>query len=311
LLLLLFAARTIWVPEFVGAHASYASSVPAANATVSAAPVTVQVTFTETVQSQGSSLAVLGPGGSRVDVGDSRVVQDGIRKTMTVSLQAGLGAGVYTVNWTTVSLDDGHEANGSFTFTIASAATPAPAVTNTPPRAGGGGGVRIVQGPGAPATVVGTAVAGNPTLVVSASPSPWGQSPPTATPTLLPVYARSADQQIVGTWLASDGTNSVLAAFSSDGTVITSESGVPQLGPSLGSWAGTGEREVSATWLRFRVDGEGRANGTVKTRSRIQLNAALDACVAEMRVDEFDLAGAPVTSTRATFHGRRIAAETP
>jgi hypothetical protein len=153
-------------------------------------------------------------------------------------------------------------------------------------------------------------VVGAPT-VISASPSPWGQSPPTATPTLLPVYARSADQQIVGTWLASDGTSSVLAAFSSDGTVIISESGAPEHGPGLGSWAGTGERTIAATWLRFRVDGEGRANGTIKTLSRIQLNAALDAFVAEVRMDVIDLAGAPVSSTRATYNGRRIAAERP
>jgi methionine-rich copper-binding protein CopC len=284
--------------------------VPAANATVSAAPATVQVTFTETVQTQGSSLAVLGPGGSRVDVGDSRVVQDGIRKTMTISLQPGLEAGVYTVNWTTVSLDDGHDANGSFTFTVASAATPAPAVTNTPPRAGGGGGVRVVQAPAGQATAVSTVVAGLPTTI-SAAPSLWGQSPPIATTTPLPVYARSADQQIVGTWLASDGTRGVLAAFSSDGTVILTESGATDVGPSLGSWSGSGERAVTATWLRFRVDGEGRANGTVKTRSRIQLNAALDAFVAEVRMDVIDSTGASVNSTRATYNGRRIVAERP
>jgi hypothetical protein len=59
------------------------------------------------------------------------------------------------------------------------------------------------------------------------------------------------------------------------------------------------------------VDGEGRANGTIKTLSRIQLNAALDAFVAEVRMDVIDLAGAPVSSTRATYNGRRIAAERP
>jgi hypothetical protein len=181
----------------------------------------------------------------------------------------------------------------------------------------GGGGVRVVQAPAAQATGAATAVAeivGEAAAATTPVPSPWGRNPPTATPTLAPVYERSADQQIVGTWQASDGTNAMLATFNSDGTVIVMESSTADQGPSLGSWvtAGTAtEREVIATWIRFRVDADGRAAGTIRTRSRIRLNAALDAFVAEARVDAFDLSGATVNPLRASYQGKRVAAERP
>ncbi len=131
------------------AHALYGSSVPAANSSVSSAPSTVKVLFVEGVNPKGSSLTVAGPSGV-ADKGDGHVDQnDPNRKTMLVSLKAGLPSGKYTVSWTTVSADDGETANGTFVFTVAApAASPASKVTSslpaTLPQTGGAPLVPIV-----------------------------------------------------------------------------------------------------------------------------------------------------------------------
>ncbi len=119
------------------AHAEFASSIPAPNSTVTSVPSTVKVVFTEGVNPQGSSLTVLGPSGV-ADRGDGHVDQsDPDRKTMLVSLKSGLGPGKYTVNWKTVSADDGDTATGSFVFTVAAATTAGQATPAALPRTGG------------------------------------------------------------------------------------------------------------------------------------------------------------------------------
>ena len=105
------------------AHAEFVSSTPASNSTLRRAPATVKALFSEGVNSQGSSFTVVGPNGARADQNDGHVDRnDPDRKTMLVSLKPGLGPGKYTVNWTTISTDDGDKASGSFVFTVARAA---------------------------------------------------------------------------------------------------------------------------------------------------------------------------------------------
>jgi hypothetical protein len=71
-----------------------------------------------------------------VDAGDSRVdLNDPDRKRMFVSLGQ-LADGVYTVNWRTVSADDGDAADGSFRFGVG-------ANTVLPPLPGAGPAPRI------------------------------------------------------------------------------------------------------------------------------------------------------------------------
>jgi copper resistance protein C len=124
---------TLVLTSVAMAHALYASSTPAANATVSSEPTTVKVLFSEGVKPQGSSLTVNGPNDARVDQGDGHVdLNDPDRKTMLVSLKPGAGAGKYTVHWTTVSADDGDTASDTFVFTVAGSATPpSPAPSGT------------------------------------------------------------------------------------------------------------------------------------------------------------------------------------
>jgi methionine-rich copper-binding protein CopC len=107
------------------AHAAYVSSVPAANSTVTSVPSVLVANFAEGIVPATALLTIVGPNGARADQGDGKVdLTDPNRKTMRVSLKPGLGSGKYTVNWATVSSDDGDPANGSFVFTVA---LPAPA----------------------------------------------------------------------------------------------------------------------------------------------------------------------------------------
>ena len=114
----------------VRAHAEFDHSNPAPNSTVAAPPTIVEAWFTEDLDSNGTSLSVFGPDGTQVDKGDSAVdLYDPLRRHATVSLKDGLGPGVYTVKWTSVSSIDGDTANGSFTFTVGGSGTPCAAGT--------------------------------------------------------------------------------------------------------------------------------------------------------------------------------------
>jgi methionine-rich copper-binding protein CopC len=119
-LLLTFALATA-----AFAHASYVSSIPNANSTVSRVPSTLVAKFAESIVPSTASLTITGPNGARADQGDGHVdLNDPSRQTMRVSLKSGLGPGTYTVHWHTVSGDDGDPDSGTFVFTVAQPAAP-------------------------------------------------------------------------------------------------------------------------------------------------------------------------------------------
>src|SRR5205823_1598935 len=99
-------------------------SDPADGATVATAPGVVKVWFSEGVRAvSDSNLKVVDSSGQQVDNKDSKVdTSDPDRKLMTVSLKPNLPAGTYTVQWATVSADDGDKDDGEFSFTIRLAA---------------------------------------------------------------------------------------------------------------------------------------------------------------------------------------------
>jgi copper transport protein len=105
-------------PVATQAHARYARSEPGADAVVPNAPAQLKVWFTQEVATQGSSLQVLDSAGNRVDTGDGHVdLNDPDRKLMWATLMP-LADGVYTVNWVTISGEDGDQADGSFRFGV-------------------------------------------------------------------------------------------------------------------------------------------------------------------------------------------------
>jgi copper resistance protein C len=117
------------------AHAAYVRSSPGADAIVATPPARVDIWFAqELFRRQGeNTIQVTAPGGQEVSVGDT-MIDDDDRKHIWVNLKPSLAAGVYTLAWKNVSLEDGHPSQGSFHFTIdpQAAATSTPMGTPTP-----------------------------------------------------------------------------------------------------------------------------------------------------------------------------------
>ncbi len=116
------------------AHAEYVSSEPGQGANVALAPSNVTVTFTEDLDPASTTLKVVGPDGQDVTNGKTEV-STSATKVATVPIKAG-GDGTYTVNWHSVSDDDKHAEDGSFTFTVGAAGQVAPATGHTQPGIG-------------------------------------------------------------------------------------------------------------------------------------------------------------------------------
>lgn len=144
-ILILAALLVIVVARIASAHGNLESASPAPNSTIPSAPERVSARFSEELDPDGSSLRVRGPDGVYVDRGDSAAdLNDPDRTLMHVSLESGLGPGVYTVEWVTLSSEDDHREEGTFRFTIDPDApeveTPAlvaPVGTQTPLPVGG------------------------------------------------------------------------------------------------------------------------------------------------------------------------------
>ncbi|KVA53779.1 copper resistance protein [Burkholderia cepacia] len=97
------------------AHALPKTQEPAAGATLSTAPHTVSIGFSEALEPAFSSIAVTDSHGQSVTDGKSSV-DAGNRKRMHVAL-ASLTAGTYTVTWIAVA-SDGHRTQGHYAFTL-------------------------------------------------------------------------------------------------------------------------------------------------------------------------------------------------
>ena len=103
-----------WTAPF---HLHLLKSAPAANATVKAAPDSIQLWFSQEPEIKVTTVKVTGPGNATVSLTplakrDSAEVVAAVRGAMK--------AGAYTVTWRTMA-KDGHIARGSFAFTIGAA----------------------------------------------------------------------------------------------------------------------------------------------------------------------------------------------
>ncbi len=111
-----FSFVILTLPELAFAHATPIRYVPAASSVLSQAPTEIQIHFSERVEPHVSSIVVLAPDGSRVDLSNATVDPTNPR-VCRVGLKDG-GAGTYTVSWEVISADDGHFTKGAYVFSV-------------------------------------------------------------------------------------------------------------------------------------------------------------------------------------------------
>jgi copper resistance protein C len=117
------------------AHARYERSEPPSGSMVDGQPFVLKAYFSQELTSK-STIRVIDSNGAQVDLADGRVdLDDPDRKLMVVSLPA-LPEGVYTVEWGSVSAEDGDPDTGTFAFGVGvappSASQPADAPATAP-----------------------------------------------------------------------------------------------------------------------------------------------------------------------------------
>jgi methionine-rich copper-binding protein CopC len=101
----------------VFAHARFDRAEPPIDEPLDGAPVVLKTYYSQELTSK-SSIRVLDANGVQVDLGDGHVdLDDPIRKTMLVSLPA-LPVGLYTIEYSADSAEDGHEYPGTAAFGV-------------------------------------------------------------------------------------------------------------------------------------------------------------------------------------------------
>jgi methionine-rich copper-binding protein CopC len=106
------------------AHAKLRSTVPAADAQLTAAPQTLTLTFNENVRLAVLTLSIAGK-----DIPLSLDRNAAAAPQVSVPLPP-LAAGKYQVQWSALSPDDGHVVKGSYSFTIGGPAANPPAAAH-------------------------------------------------------------------------------------------------------------------------------------------------------------------------------------
>lgn len=130
----------------VFAHAKLVRSQPSAKASLKEPPKTIELWFSEELESKFSTIVVTDESGKHVDKNDVSLAEG--NKKLQITLED-LPSGTYTVDWKALSTDQ-HTMKGKFTFSVAPAAAAAQ-LTPSPKRAGTVGQPTPVQSSGAPA----------------------------------------------------------------------------------------------------------------------------------------------------------------
>lgn len=125
----LAVALLLFLSSVAEAHARYERSEPGDGATVSDAPVQVEIWFSqELFRREGENwIHVFGPENEAIHSGEARI-DDDERSLMWVELQTPLKPGSYRVEWRNLSAEDGDTDEGEFTFVY----DPQAQVTSTP-----------------------------------------------------------------------------------------------------------------------------------------------------------------------------------
>lgn len=180
----LVAALTLWLlaPIAAVAHADLDVPTPADGAAVEGTPVTVEATFTERLQADGSSLQLRDASGALVASGGPLHDDPTV---MRIDPLPELAPGTYEVRWTSLSAEDPHVERGTWSFTVAAALTPAPTPEPTP-------SADASEAPSAEPPP-------SPTLEPTPAPSPIDEDPAGASgDVLLPILAGLAIVVVAG-----------------------------------------------------------------------------------------------------------------
>jgi len=108
------ASTLLMVAAQASAHAKLESTTPKADATVSS-PKSIQVHFSEAIETKLSSLKLTSTDGTAIAVMTMNDAKD--PATLSIMPNAALKPGLYKVTWSVVS-DDGHKTHGAFSFTV-------------------------------------------------------------------------------------------------------------------------------------------------------------------------------------------------
>ncbi|MGI8406679.1 MAG: copper resistance protein CopC [Thermomicrobiales bacterium] len=124
------------VPQTAEAHAELQSSTPTNGAIVATMPAAIEATFTEHIEPSESALELYDSQGRQIDGTSLTASADSY--SMTLQVPIGLPNGTYSVLWNNLSNDDGHTAEGYFTFTVGTSADVSAVVTVPTDSVGGG-----------------------------------------------------------------------------------------------------------------------------------------------------------------------------
>jgi methionine-rich copper-binding protein CopC len=105
--------------SMASAHAKLVSSDPAAGTKLTTAPAKVTLVFDEEISDKAteSFFNVTNEAGAAVGSGKLDTA-DLDHKTLSGALNSGLGDGIYTVTWQTITTDDNGKSEGSFAFGV-------------------------------------------------------------------------------------------------------------------------------------------------------------------------------------------------
>jgi methionine-rich copper-binding protein CopC len=108
-------AGVAWLPVLAhpaGAHGELAEAEPPPNASLAASPGRIRIVLTERPNPL-SRLSLIGPGGQRVELGQTRVTGRALEATV-----GPLPSGTYTLRWAAFSDEDGHLIDDSYRFQV-------------------------------------------------------------------------------------------------------------------------------------------------------------------------------------------------
>jgi copper transport protein len=105
------------VPGRASAHAVLLRSIPPPSQTLLRAPDQVRLLFSEPIDVKFARVRVFNNSGQPIDLGDLHVDQSDDHQ-LVVSLQPGLGNGVYTVSWRSLSTIDVHPDEGQYALYV-------------------------------------------------------------------------------------------------------------------------------------------------------------------------------------------------